>query len=134
MLSRCYEDILVRLAGSGSTLLAVEQEDQPDSPGIQEGSHSPSRQSGSAPAHQASRRGEAPLGLSGIGHIVVLRVESHPPVNVLEISAACSQKSTTECLVVEHEGRHSPLTLLCHVTSSPFAIMRRGEARYGFIH
>jgi hypothetical protein len=51
MLSRCYEDMLVGLAGSGSTLLPVEQEDHPDSPGIQEGSHSPSRQNGSAPAH-----------------------------------------------------------------------------------
>jgi len=73
----------------------------------------------------------------GLGALWFFWVTAIFSVNVLVIPAACSKKSTTECLVVEDEGGYSPLDLLCHydklsfclTDGSPVAMMRRGEAR-----
>jgi hypothetical protein len=71
------------LAPSGNSLLHRGQEgrlgSRPDSPGMQEGSRTPSRQSDSAPVDQASQQGEAPLHLLGTGRVVVLLGEGHLP-------------------------------------------------------
>src|SRR5207245_235795 len=78
-----YKDIPVMPAGSGSMLLHLEREDHSgsrlDNPGIREGSHCPFHQSDSAPAHPASRQGEAPLRSKGTWRVVALLVDGHLP-------------------------------------------------------
>ncbi len=80
-LVRCSKDLLVVLASFGNALLHRGRVDRPgsrrDSPGIQEDSRTPSRQSDSVPAHLASRRAAALLRKSAVRRAAALLVCVH---------------------------------------------------------